>query len=451
MAADITGIAASSVRLLNSFQSLIVIVFCFFYLFWLSPAVGGSALLMIFAGVFACMALDRGGRKRIAQAHRQMSTFFNRVEDTLHGFKEIRLNERRRRDLEGHVVQLLGAIKKLSVAADRRLSLSQTTAQTGMFLQLGVIVFLLPMFGLIDSATSFQVLTVILFISGPVDNLLGGYPALVRARVSLERLQALERDLERTPVASVSGPVAETAPPFNSITLEGVRVSLAEAAKTASGEETQFVVGPIDLTIRRGEIVFIHGGNGSGKTTLLSALCGLRQIESGRILLDGVPVDAESAAYHAMFSGVFADFHLFRRLYGIAPEAVGRLTETMRELNLPKRVAVEEGEFVSLSLSAGQRRRLALSVALAEDRPVLLCDEFAADQDPAHRRFFYEDLLPELRAQGRTIIAITHDENRFHLCDQLIKMDQGRVVAVQRGRFASPSWIGPLRHEPAAE
>jgi putative ATP-binding cassette transporter len=94
---------------------------------------------------------------------------------------------------------------------------------------------------------------------------------------------------------------------------------------------------------------------------------------------------------------------------------------------------------------------LALSVALAEDRPILLCDEFAADQDPAHRAFFYEQLLPELRAQGRTIIAITHDENRFHLCDQLIKMDQGRIVAVQRGRMEAPRQFEARHHEAAAE
>jgi putative ATP-binding cassette transporter len=435
LSSDIAGVATSSIRLLNSFQQMVLIAFCFLYLFWLAPVVGACAVSAITLGAGACIMWDRGGRVRLLEAHRHTSTFLNRVEDTLHGFKELRLNEARRAALEAHAGRLLSAIRDLAVAAERRFSLSNTTAQTFMFLLLGVTVFILPLANALDSSTAFQVLTVILFVYGPVDNLLGGYPSIARARVSLERLQALEAELGCRPVSEPRPQVPPAPPEFTTLALEHVVVGLGEpGAESAANEDERFVVGPIDLTIRRGEIVFIHGGNGSGKTTLLSALCGLRPTEAGRVLIDGKPVEpGDASTYRAMFSAVFADFHLFRYLYGLSGAPTERLAAAMAELDLPKRIAIEDGQFSSLALSAGQRRRVALSVALAEDRPVLLFDEFAADQDPAHRAFFYERLLPELRARGRTVIAITHDENRFHLCDQLVKMDQGRIVAIERG------------------
>ncbi|HET9903077.1 MAG TPA: cyclic peptide export ABC transporter [Xanthobacteraceae bacterium] len=438
LANDVATIASSSVRVLNSLQSAVLIAFCILYLFWLSPLVGVTAVATIALGAGACVLWDRAGRIRLAKAHREVSAFFDRLQDTLHGFKELRLHDARRSALEAHVGRLLAAIRKLLVGAEHRFSLSHTTAQTFMFLQLGVIVFALPAYGGMDSATAFQVLTVVLFAYGPVDSLLGSYPSLARARVSLERLQALETELGRAAPPLPAPSRTTVRPDFETLTLDGVVVSLTESAPPPENEEGRFTVGPINLTIRRGEIVFIHGGNGSGKTTLLTALCGLRQAESGRILIDGDAVDTrDGGGYSALFSAVFADFHLFRHPYGLADGQVRRLIDLLPELDLPKRVEIEDGRFQSLSLSAGQRRRLALAVALAEERPILLFDEFAADQDPAHRAFFYEMLLPELRAQGRTVVAITHDENRFHLCDQLVKMDQGRVVAVQRGRLVA--------------
>ena len=102
------------------------------------------------------------------------------------------------------------------------------------------------------------------------------------------------------------------------------------------------------------------------------------------------------------------------------------------DLNLSDRVNMHEDRFSSLSLSAGQKRRLALSLALAEQRPIIVLDEFAADQDPANRAFFYDTLVPELAASGQLVIAITHDEHQFHKCDRLIRMEAGRLVQDQR-------------------
>jgi len=94
---------------------------------------------------------------------------------------------------------------------------------------------------------------------------------------------------------------------------------------------------------------------------------------------------------------------------------------------------IEDDVLTDLRLSQGQRKRLALLSALLEQRPVLVLDEWAADQDPAFRHHFYTQLVPALKAEGRTIVAISHDERYFDTADRILKVDGGRLVEVPRG------------------
>lgn len=171
----------------------------------------------------------------------------------------------------------------------------------------------------------------------------------------------------------------------------------------------------------------IAGGNGAGKSTLLRVLTGLYPTETGDILLDGRRPTRDRL--RALFATVFTDFHLFDRLYGVGqvdPERVGRLLE---RLLLSGKVTLREGAFsTTTALSTGQRKRLALIAAVLEDRPVLIFDEWTADQDPEFREIFYSELLPELKEAGRTVIAVTHDDRYFDRADRLIRMRRGQIV-----------------------
>ncbi|HDR9319880.1 TPA: cyclic peptide export ABC transporter, partial [Burkholderia vietnamiensis] len=202
-------------------------------------------------------------------------------------------------------------------------------------------------------------------------------------------------------------------------------------------DERMFRIGPIDLTIRPGELVFIVGGNGSGKTTLAKVLTGLYEPEEGTIEVDGRPIGwRERAAYRQRFSAVFNDFHLFDALLGIVDpddparaQADARANALIAKLALDHKVKVVDGAFSNRALSTGQRKRLALVVAYLEDRPFYLFDEWAADQDPSFKAVFYEQLLPELRARGKAVIVITHDDRYFDLADRLLKLDNGQIVS----------------------
>jgi cyclic peptide transporter len=192
-----------------------------------------------------------------------------------------------------------------------------------------------------------------------------------------------------------------------------------------------FSLGPIDLDLRRGETLFLVGGNGSGKSTLGMMLCGLTRPTAGRIELDGRPVDdTRLAAYRALFSAVFFDFHLFTHMVDRrgepAPDA--DTGAWLTRLDLHAKVQARGGELSTLALSQGQRKRLALAQSCIDDADILLFDEWAADQDPGFRRYFYRELLPALKRSRKTVIAITHDERYFDCADRVLKLEQGRLV-----------------------
>jgi putative ATP-binding cassette transporter len=196
--------------------------------------------------------------------------------------------------------------------------------------------------------------------------------------------------------------------------------------------EAVFRVGPLNFTLHSGDIVFISGGNGSGKSTFLKLLAGLYEPDSGELLLDGVRVDDTNRdAYRALIAAIFVDYHLFQRLYGIADPGPGEINRLLTQFRLTDKTRLTGGEFSTLDLSGGQRKRLALIVSLLEKRPILLLDEWTADQDPDFRRKFYDELLPDLKQAGETVVVITHDDRYLAELDlpaRKLRMDEGRFV-----------------------
>jgi putative pyoverdin transport system ATP-binding/permease protein len=197
-----------------------------------------------------------------------------------------------------------------------------------------------------------------------------------------------------------------------------------------NGVEALFTLGPISLDLNPGELVFIIGGNGSGKSTLVKVLAGLYQPLQGEVRLSGTAItDNNREWYREHFSVIFPDFHLFKKLLGQSDSQVKTLApEYLCLLHLDQKVTVHDRAFSTLDLSQGQRKRLALVTAYLEDRSIYVFDEWAADQDPQYKEIFYKILLPDLRARGKSVIVITHDHRYFHLGNQVIKLEDGKVV-----------------------
>lgn len=189
----------------------------------------------------------------------------------------------------------------------------------------------------------------------------------------------------------------------------------------------------MNLVITAGEVLFIVGGNGSGKSTLMKVLTGLYPATAGELRVDGRSLGPENvAAYREMYSPIFSDFHLFSRLYGLLDVDDQAVLDLLRQMQISDKTSFQNGRFTKRDLSTGQRKRLAMIVALLEDRPICLFDEWAADQDPEFRRYFYEELIPSLKRRGKTVIAVSHDDRYFHCADRVVTLEYGKIRASQR-------------------
>jgi putative pyoverdin transport system ATP-binding/permease protein len=263
-------------------------------------------------------------------------------------------------------------------------------------------------------------------VVGACFGLVQSIPILLNANVAAGRIDRLEQALQETLVVEERRTI--TAPKR----FERVEMRNIEFRYTDRFSDTVFKIGPIDFTLQHGELVFITGGNGSGKSTFLRVLSGLYPPDSGEVLLDGQPVtDANRDEYRGLMSAIFFDYHLFQRLYGIADADPSDVNRLMTQFRLADKTSLSDGEFRTLDLSGGQRRRLALIVSLLEKRPIMLLDEWTAEQDPEFRLKFYDELLPDMMRAGATIVVITHDDrylDELHLPARRIKMDYGRIV-----------------------
>jgi putative ATP-binding cassette transporter len=257
----------------------------------------------------------------------------------------------------------------------------------------------------------------------PLSDIIVLFPTLARANISMEKVTSLGLSL---PALTNDD---DAIPPVTGTAFEQLELVEATHSYHRDSENKSFILGPIDLTIHRGELIFLVGGNGSGKTTLAKLLCGLYVPESGGVRLNKQIVSDETRdSYRQLFSVVFSDFHLFESLLGFTAQGLdGRAENYIRQLQLHHKVQVKDGALSTIELSQGQRKRLALLTAFLEDRPFYIFDEWAADQDPFFRDIFYLHLLPELKAKGKTVLVISHDDRYYSLGDRIIKLDYGKI------------------------
>jgi putative ATP-binding cassette transporter len=105
-----------------------------------------------------------------------------------------------------------------------------------------------------------------------------------------------------------------------------------------------------------------------------------------------------------------------------------RARERLARLQLNHVVTIQDGVLSTTQLSQGQRKRLALLTASLEDRPIYIFDEWAADQDPEFKDFFYREFLSDLKVKGKLVLIICHDDHYFDVADRMIKLESGKII-----------------------
>lgn len=412
----------------------------FAYMAFLSVGVFAWVAGVLFVGVLGYMAVESLALRTLRLARSAEDDVFRGFAGLLEGGKELRLHAARRR---AFLSQGLGrAIERVRGLRSRGLAISIAASNVGSFLffvVIGVVAFALSRWWELDRSVVSGYALVFLYLMFPLESLLGALPMLERGRIALERLDALTAEDDAAPPEGDKLDAPGAAEAFRSLRLEGVTHRYRHES-----HDGDFVLGPIDLELRPGEVSFLIGGNGSGKTTLAKLLVGLYAPEQGRVWLNGREVSAATREQHrAVCSAIFSDFHLFDALWGLdSPEARAEARAGLERFQLAQRVSLNEGHFSTTALSQGQRKRLAFIVACLEQRPVVLFDEWAADQDPVNKDVFYRHLVPALAARGKAVVVVTHDDRYFELGDRCLKLEFGRLVAARAPGAAGDVALG---------
>lgn len=418
--------------LVDCFQQSVLLLVALLYLAYLSMAAFLVFLGAVVVGIVWYLQIDRTFRGTLQLAGARQAQLLDAIGDIIRGGKELRLNSRKSAAvLDAYQTVSRSAGSLLSAAGEHWAAVIALGFVVTYFI-LGVVVFVLPGIGSLGAGTTlFQLIPIVLFCLSPLSRIVGQSAMFVQADVELQSIFAAERRLDQADGVSTSEArsLARGFDQFNTITYAGITFNHRNDAGAVV-----FTSGPWDLTVKRGETIFLVGGNGSGKSTVLRLVAGLYRPESGRIGVDGIAVEGHAlAGLREQFSAIFGDFHLFDRLYGLEqvnPDVVNGL---IADMWLTGKVKFENGRFSDLNLSTGQRKRLALIASLLEDRAIYAFDEWSAEQDAHFREEFYTRILPSLKARGKTVIAVTHDERFWHLADRVIKFDLGTIAWERAG------------------
>ncbi|WP_143589701.1 cyclic peptide export ABC transporter [Thalassospira mesophila] len=427
---EMQTVSASLPVILTGIQQMVLLVFVCFYMAWLS--IPAFLMVMAFTVIAAAVHLHRvrkvSSATRDAQA--EENQLFGGLTDLLHGFKEVRMNRRRRNGLMAQLHGLSDRTRIAKTAIKRQWGREFALIQLAFYVMMGLMVFVIPLFTTDYHDVATQTTTAALFMIGPIGTLLFAIPSFGNAEAALTEISRLDdalttaNDGQVAPNSNVTDADTAALPAKDAIS----QIALRDLcfAYTGGVEGRGFALGPLNATFNRGEVTFITGGNGAGKSTMISLLTGLRVANSGGITLDDVHItDARLQAYRDNFATVFTDYHLFGELYGVNAVDPARAEALLEKMEIANKVKLVNHAFSTTDLSQGQRKRLMLITAMLEDKPILVLDEWAADQDPHFRKIFYETLLPELRDQGKIVICVTHDDRWFHIADRLYHLRDG--------------------------
>ncbi|MCE2009892.1 MULTISPECIES: multidrug ABC transporter permease/ATP-binding protein [Enterobacter] len=417
LTSDVRAITIAFVRLPELVQGIILTFGSAAYLAWLSTKMLAVTALWIVITIWGGFLLVSRVYKHMAVLRETEDKLYNDYQTVLEGRKELTLNRERAEHIFNHLYIPDAREYRHHIIRADTFHLSAVNWSNIMMLgAIGLVFWMANSLGWADTNVAATYSLTLLFLRTPLLSAVGALPTLLSAQVAFNKLNKFD-----LAPFKAEFPRPQAFPNWQTLELRNVMFRYQDNA---------FAVGPVNLTIHRGELLFLIGGNGSGKSTLAMLLTGLYQPQSGEILLDGKALSAEKPEdYRKLFSAVFTDVWLFDHLLGPeGQQANPALVEKwLGQLQISHKLELQDGKILNLKLSKGQKKRVALLLALAEERDIILLDEWAADQDPHFRREFYQVLLPLMKAMGKTIFAISHDDHYFIHADRLLEMRDGKL------------------------
>lgn len=406
----------------HTVNSLLMLILCLVYM--LSLSVSGALIVigLVLVVAWSYFIVMNSMSNHVANLRNYNDHYFKYVQDVMKGFKELKLNFFRRKNLMNKFL-----IPNRDQAGDLDFKINYVflsinlISQYGLYFIIATILFILPEWGVLNREDIIAYVVIILFISGPINNLINLQQMYTRFMVARRRIRAFIHDFQ----IQHDEVEVETKASFQKISFDNIQYTYVEDRET---EEQTFKLGPINLDITKGETIFVIGGNGSGKSTFIKTLTGLYDPTEGTISLDDEAIDSKEHVQN-LIAAVFTNNHLFSQNYEeFELNGNAEYEELLKLMKMDSVVADTSEEASRRNYSKGQSKRMSLIYALLEKKPILVLDEWAADQDPHFRKYFYTELIPRLQKQGKTIIAVTHDDMYFEYADRIIKFDYGQIV-----------------------
>lgn len=403
----------------TSMTHLATLLGCFIYLGSISLLGLALSLFVICLAAGLYIYVTKSANGVLQKTRDCQNIFFRFVNDLIKGRKELNLNVAKAADFKADFEKNSRNYMDYRQIYAFKFANAFVIGELLFTVVIGTAAFCYPL--LIEGIDKLDIIAFVLvfiYMAGPINGILNTVPRLTFIRVCWSRINQLIAQMSKMERRVNS---LKTVQQITRIQVEEV------VYHYQNGESKTFSLGPVSHTFNAGEVTFITGGNGSGKSTFINLLVGLRKPTSGVIKVDDKVLDAE--ALTQLYATVFADYHLFSTLYGVEEEVIQELgPEWLDLLGIKDKVEIKDGKFSTVQLSTGQRKRLALLVSVLDSRPVFVFDEWAAEQDPEFRNFFYTHILQKLKQQGKCVIAVTHDDKYFDLADSMIKLDMGQAV-----------------------
>ncbi|WP_422090860.1 ATP-binding cassette domain-containing protein [Tenacibaculum ovolyticum] len=425
---DVSTLQKFPQSFIEAFNAAIMVTIGVAYLFIIEPigAIIVFSTLVVLATVYAVRNISI--EKDISKARDLANIYQENVNDFLRGFREIKMSTKRSDTIYNDFLLInRNKVKKLTVRTVTKHLVNDLMGNYAGYLMIGIIIFALPATLLISQNIRTNFVVTILYLLGPVGAVVGALHEFTKMKVAVNRLNQFNKILGVQDNESLThGNMTHFNDKFESIRFENVTFEYYNAKK-----EVAFTLQPVNLTIKKGESIFITGGNGSGKSTFIMLLAGLYKPASGNIYLNGILIDIENYSYYRdQISCIFTDNYLFKENYNNFNynNKKEELEELVKEMQIEKVFEIEKDNGkLKVSLSKGQQKRVALIYSLLEDKDVIILDEWAAEQDPEFRAYFYKNIIPKLKENGKTVISVTHDDAYFNQAGRLIKFNFGKV------------------------
>jgi cyclic peptide transporter len=411
--------------LINVVNSFITVCCTLGYLFWVSVKGGLLVLGLITSLFYVYLKRDKLIKRDLNKIRDLEDNYFFFLHELIAGFKQIRISIVKNNNLYDKFIRANRDIsKKLNIDTSRKYLINELTGTYSWYLVLGVVIYILPAFFKINVEQITAFITSILLLMAPVSQLVMFLPTYNMFKIAFNRIGDLEKKLQHT--ESVDSVEESRRVGFETIRFEKV------VFEPDTTQENRFKLEVQDLEVNKGDIVFLVGDNGSGKTTFINLFIGLYKPKSGKMIMDGKEIGYDDySKYGNNMAVVFSDQHLFSDIY--ENFKIGDVSDDFAYfktlLNLDGVLKADFGvKHLDQKLSRGEQKRVALLMALLENKPILVLDEWASEQDPYNRKCFYNDWLPMIKRLGKTIIVISHDDDFFHVADKVVKFHYGKIV-----------------------